>query len=177
MARTLAERQRVHEERKARVALENVKLVAEERKVRNRRLFEAGGLVEKAKLTGLASNALYGALLSLKDAADDPEQVERWAILGGRAFDREVKQREAGQEAIVVTFPKLVPKPVTAALRAASFRFNRILQHWEGLAPYDVADRIAKENGGIARRIAPSEHAAQEGQLANRANGTDNPVV
>jgi len=167
MARTLAERQRVHEERKARIALENIKLAAEERKVRNRRLFEAGGLVEKAKLSGLPSNALYGALLSLKDMVDDPEQVERWAILGGRAFDREAKLREAG----VVIFPQLVPKPVAAALRAAGFRFNRILQHWEGLAPYDVAERIAKENGGAARRIVPSAHGAQDGGTANGANG------
>jgi len=171
MARTLAERQRVHEERKARIALENVKLAAEERKVRNRRLFEAGGLVEKAKLSGLPSNALYGALLSLKDMVDDPEQVERWATLGGRAFDRETKLREAGQEAIVVTFPQLVPKPVAAALRAAGFRFNRILQHWEGLAPYDAAERIAKENGGAARRVVPSAHGAQDGRAANGANG------
>lgn len=170
MARTLAERQRVHEERKARIALENIKLAAEERKVRNRRLFEAGGLVEKAKLSGLPSNALYGALLSLKEAADDPEQVEHWATLGGRVFDREAKLREAGQEAIVVTFPQLVPKPVATALRAAGFRFNRILQHWEGLAPYDAAERIAKENGGAARRIAPAASGGYEGGTANGAD-------
>jgi len=177
MARTLAERQRVHEERKARVALENVKLIAEERKVRNRRLFEAGGLVEKAKLSDLPSNALYGALLSLKDAADNPEQVERWATLGGRAFDREAKQREAGQEAIIVTFPKLVLKPIAAALRAAGFRFNRILQHWEGLAPYYVAERIAKENGGTARRNSPGANTGHDGITINGADGANSPAV
>lgn len=174
MARTLAERQRVHEERKARLAVDDIKLAAEKRKVRNRSLFEAGGLVEKANLSGLPSNVLYGALLSLKDMTDDPEQVERWATLGGRAFDREAKLREAGQEAIVVTFPKLVPKPVAAALRAAGFRFNRILQHWEGLAPYDVAERIAKENGGVARRIAPG---AGDGHEGGATNGPDRPAV
>jgi hypothetical protein len=171
MARTLAERQRVHEERKARIAAADAKFAAEERKLRNRRLFEAGGLVEKAKLSGLPSNALYGALLSLKDAAEDPEQVERWATLGGRAFDREAKQREAGQEAIVITFPQLVPKPVAAALRAAGFRFNRILRHWEGLASHDIAERIAKENGGAAQRVAPSTQGAQPGASANGADG------
>lgn len=170
MARSLAERQKAHEERKARLAAVDTKLAAEERKLRNRRLFEAGGLVEKAKLTNLPSNALYGALLSLKDAADDPAQVERWAVLGGRAFDREAKQREAGQEAIVVIFPQLVPKPVAAALRAAGFRFNRILQHWEGLAPYDVAERIAKEQGGAVRRIVPSAQGAPDGEAANGVN-------
>jgi len=171
MARSLAERQQIHAQRKARLAAEDSKIALEQRKLRNRRLFEAGGLVEKAKLTELPSNALYGALLSLRDAADDPEQVERWAILGGRAFDREAKQRDAGREAVIVTFPKLVPKPVAAALRAAGFRFNRILQHWEGLAPYDTAQRIAKENGGAARRVVPSTHDAQQGETVNGVDG------
>ncbi len=177
MARSLAERQQIHAQRKARLAEEDSKIALEQRKLRNRRLFEAGGLVEKAKLTELPSNALYGALLSLRDAADDPAQVERWAVLGGRAFDREAKQREAGQEAIIVTFPKLVLKPIAAALRAAGFRFNRILQHWEGLAPYDIAEHIAKENGGTARRISPGANAGLEGTTINGADGADSPAV
>ncbi len=71
MARTLAERQRAHEQSKARLTEAEAKLKLDERRQRTRRLIEAGALVEKAALLELDSNALYGALLSLRDRGDD----------------------------------------------------------------------------------------------------------
>ena len=65
MARTLVERLRAHGQVRARVAEADVKLKLDERKQRTRRLVEKTGLLE------LDSNALYGALLSLYDGADD----------------------------------------------------------------------------------------------------------
>ena len=88
MARTLSERLRAHEQQKARLAEAEAKLRLDERKQRTRRLVEAGALVEKSMLLELDSNALYGALLSLRDGADDTKQVEQWAALGGRAAPR-----------------------------------------------------------------------------------------
>ena len=67
MARSLAERIRAHEQHKARLAEQEAKLKDAERKVRTRRLVQAGGLVDKAGLLDLDSNALYGAFLSLRD--------------------------------------------------------------------------------------------------------------
>src|ERR1700712_948893 len=89
MARTLAERLRAHEQSKARLAEAEAKIKLAERKQRTRRLVEAGALVEKVGLLELDSNALYGALLSLRDGAADKKQVDQWAILGGRSFARE----------------------------------------------------------------------------------------
>ena len=77
MARTLSERLRAHEQQKARLAEAEAKLKLDERKQRTRRLVEAGALVEKVGLLELDSNALYGALLSLRDGADDKAQVEK----------------------------------------------------------------------------------------------------
>ncbi|MBN8909261.1 MAG: hypothetical protein J0H99_22290 [Rhodospirillales bacterium] len=56
MARTLSERMRAHEQQKAKLA---------------QRFGEIAGLLD------LDSNALYGALLSLRDGADDKTQVEK----------------------------------------------------------------------------------------------------
>jgi hypothetical protein len=81
MARSLAERLRAHEQQKARLAEQEAKLKADERKARTRQLIQAGGLIDKAGLLELEPNALYGALLSLRDSAGDPEQVRngrRW---------------------------------------------------------------------------------------------------
>ena len=154
MARSLAERLRAHEQQKARLAEQEARLRDAERRARTRRLIEAGGLIDKAGLLDLDSNALYGALLSLRDGADDKDQITKWAALGGRAFAREARLRDEGKEAIVLTFPAPLAKDVTTTLRQAGFRFSKVMQHWEGLARFDEAEVVASTHGGTARRVA-----------------------
>jgi hypothetical protein len=161
MPRSLSDRIRAHEQRKARLAEEDAKLKLAERKARTRHLIQAGGLVDKAGLLDLDSNALYGALLSLRDGASNPEQVARWAALGGRAFAREAQHEDEGKEAVVLTFPQRLGREATNALRAAGFRFNRLLQHWEGRARPDAAEVAAAAYGGEVRRVAPTVPAEQ----------------
>jgi len=175
MARSLAERLRAHEQQKARLAEEEAKIRDAERKARTRRLIEAGALAEKAGLLDLDVNALYGALLSLKEGAADTEQVAQWAALGGRTFAREARLRDEGKEPIVLTFPAPLAKEVTATLRAAGFRFSKVLQHWEGLAKPDDADALAKPHGGTVRRINPPVDAGSgpNGQPGNEGPADD----
>ena len=160
MARSLAERLRVHEQQKARLAEQEAKLKADERKARTRQLIQAGGLVDKAALLELEPNALYGALLSLHGGAADPEQLRQWTALGGRAFAREARLAEEGKETIVLAFPAALGRDATTALRGAGFRFNKLLQHWEGLARFDEAEALAREYGGTVRRVANAETPA-----------------
>ena len=155
MVRSLAERLRAHEQQKARLAEQEAKLRTAERKARTRRLIEAGGLVDKVGLLDLEANAVYGALLSLREGASDNKQVAHWAALGGRAFAREARARDDGKEPIVLSFPAALAKDATTPLRAAGFRFNTVLQHWEGLARFDEAQLLAKQHGGTARRVTP----------------------
>jgi hypothetical protein len=155
MVRTLAERLHAHEQQKARLAEQEAKLKTAERKARTRRLIEAGGLVDKAGLLDLDANALYGALLSLRDGADNKDQVSKWAALGGRTFAREARLRDEGKEVIVITFPHALTKEATAPLRAARFRFNKVMQHWEGLARFEEAEKLAATHNGSARRVTP----------------------
>jgi hypothetical protein len=154
MVRSLAERLHAHEQQKARLAEQEAKLKDAGRRARTRRLIEAGGLIEKVGLLELDANALYGALLSLRDAAGDKDQLGRWAALGGRTFAREARLRDAGKEPVIVTFPAPLTRETTNALRTAGFRFSKVMQHWEGLALYDEASRLAAGHGGTARRVA-----------------------
>jgi hypothetical protein len=154
VARLLAERLRAHEQQKARLAEQEAKLKDAGRKARTRRLIEAGGLIEKTGLLDLDANALYGALLSLRDGSSNAKQVEQWATLGGRTFAREARARDEGKEPIVLTFPAALAKETTATLRTAGFRFNKVLQHREGLARVEDAQQLAKEHGGTARQVA-----------------------
>ncbi len=165
MVRSLAERLRAHEQQKARLAEQEAKLKTAERKARTRRLIEAGGLVDKAGLLDLDTNALYGALLSLRDGSGDKDQVSKWTAFGGRAFVREARLRDEGKEAIVLTFPAALTKDATNTLRHAGFRFSKVLQHWEGLARFDDAEKLATTHGGAARRVtapAPPSPPAQQ---------------
>jgi len=157
MARSLAERLRAHEQQKARLAEQEAKLKADERKARTRQLIQAGGLIDKAGVLELEPNALYGALLSLRERAGDAEQVRQWAALGGRTFAREARLAEEGKEAIVIAFAAALGRDATTALRGAGFRFNKLLQHWEGLARFDEAEAFAREYGGTVRRVANAE--------------------
>ena len=152
MVRSLAERLREHEQRKARLAQQQAKLKTAERNAHTRRLIEAGGLVEKAGLLRLDARTLYGALLSLSGAAEDKSEVERWTALAGEA-----RGPDHGKEALVLTFAAALDRVAATQVRAAGFRFNRVLQHWEGLARRDEAEKLARANGGTLTAIAASE--------------------
>jgi Conjugal transfer protein TraD len=168
MVRSLAERMRAHEQQKARLAEQEAKLKDAERRARTRRLIEAGGLIDKAGLLDLDANALYGALLSLRDGATDKDQVGKWAALGGRAFAHEARLRDEGKEALVLTFPAPLAKEATNALRQAGFRFSKIMRHWEGLSHFAEAEALATAHGGTARRVA-SDDPRQEPTTAEAA--------
>ena len=77
------------EQRRNRLAQEHAMLNTKLRKIRTRRLIELGGLVSKAKLEGWNANALYGALLFVKEKEEDRGQVEHWVKKGGEAFGKE----------------------------------------------------------------------------------------
>jgi hypothetical protein len=162
MPRSLADRIRAHEQHKARLAEQEAKLKEDTRKDRNRRLFRAGGLVDKAGLLDLESNALYGALLSLRDGVHDPAQVERWTTLGGRTFAREKQLEDEGKELVIATFPGPLGKPAAVQLRIAGLRFNRLMQHWEGRAHFTEVEEVARTCGGKVQRVAA--HAAADEQ-------------
>ncbi len=156
MARTsLAERMTRLEQQKARLAADEARIKNDERKARTRRLIEAGGLVEKAGLLDLESNALYGALLSLASHAKDAAHVAEWAKAGGHIFDLEAKARDAGLEPLTVTFAGALPTPFTTQLRAAGLRWNKVLHHWEGLADHAAVASLAAEHDGEVQRVRP----------------------
>jgi hypothetical protein len=169
MARTsLAERMTRLDQQKARIAEQEAKLKTDERKQRTRRLIEAGALIEKAGLLDLDANALYGALLSLNARMKDAALVAQWAKAGGQVFDREAKARDALKEPLVVTFAKALPTPFTTQLRAAGLRWNKVLQHWEGLADPDTVAELCGEHDGALRRLRPPDSSTKEPERAHR---------
>ena len=154
--RSLAERVRAYEQQKARLADTEAKLKLAEKRARTRRLIETGGLIEKAGLNEIAMDALYGALLSLRGGIANNKQLEQWASAGAEALAEEARELDRHREPIVLTFANAPSKEEALVLKAGGFRFNKVLQHWEGLTRFEDAQELAAAHGGKARRVAPA---------------------
>lgn len=158
--RSLADRVRAYEQQKARLADTEAKLKLAEKRARTRRLIETGGLIEKVGLSELATDALYGALLSLRDGAGNNKQREQWASVGSEALAEDARALDRSLEAIVLTFPGALTRDEALVLKTGGFRFNKVLQHWEGLARFEEARELAASHGGKARKVSPAVTAA-----------------
>jgi len=151
------------EQQRAKLAEQEAKLKADERKQRTRRLVEAGTLAEKAGLLDLDEAALYGALLSLAASAGDKTKIAEWAKAGKAALDEQTKAGDAAKEPLTITFPAPLPTAFSTRLRAAGLRWNKLLQHWEGLVDPDAVAELAAEHDGSVTRVRASDGLHKNG--------------
>ncbi len=82
MAVTLGDRLAKHARQKARLEERERVLKEQERRARTRTLISMGSLVDKAGLSQLDTDALYGALLTLERGVDDDATIKRWRKIG-----------------------------------------------------------------------------------------------
>jgi hypothetical protein len=117
------------EQKKARVAMEETKLKIKERKMRTRALIEKGGLITKAGLDHLPTNALYGGLLSLKKNLNTNENLlSSWIVHGNAAFNSETKNSIP----VILKFDDEPSSDIRTFIRSHGLRFNRFRQEWYG---------------------------------------------
>jgi hypothetical protein len=132
------------EQKKARLAAEEVKFKIKERKARTRLLIELGGLVVKAELESLPSNTLYGALLSLKDQMQTNNQniIDNWTKVGRSVFDKEEKDKQT----IILTFEAEPTKELTSKIRNLGLKWNFVRKEWYGcVTDMDLLKETLKE--------------------------------
>jgi hypothetical protein len=128
---TIEEQKTKLEQKKARMILEEARLKIKERKMRTRSLIEKGGLITKAGLDHLPSNALYGALISIKKDLDDNENLlSGWIVKGNTAFNAEQKDTTP----VILKFPEEPNSDIRAFVRSHGLRFNSFRQEWYGNA-------------------------------------------
>jgi hypothetical protein len=117
------------EQKKNRLIAEETKLKLKERKARTRHLIEHGGLIAKAELSHLNSNALYGALLSLKEQLKKtPEIKEAWINKGDQVFTAEQKLFTP----VILTFESQPEKEIRDQIRSLGLRWNKFRKEWYG---------------------------------------------
>jgi hypothetical protein len=148
--RSLAERMRAFEQRKAKLADVEAKLKLAERRSHLRRCIRIGDLAVKAGLADLSDEALYGAMLAL--AKEGPAAHQRWSTEGAAALAAQ-KPDGADRQPVVLTFATPPVAAVVETLRTCGFRYNRLLRHWEGLVDVEEASALAQSHGGVARAV------------------------
>lgn len=117
------------EQKKAKMQLEETRLKLNERKARTRHLIEMGGLVTKAGLDDLPTNALYGALLSIKKDLDANENlVSSWIVKGNAAFTKEKQEATP----VILKFSDEPNKDIRDFIRSHGLRYNKFRQEWYG---------------------------------------------
>jgi hypothetical protein len=118
-----------------------------ERKSRNRKIFELGGLVEKAQLDSLNTNQLYGAFLEIADKSRNAEALKKWELNGGSAFNSDAKEKG---EAVVVTFPEKPSLEIRKQIREFGLKWNSFREEWQGLCKIDdIADFVKVHRGNL----------------------------
>lgn len=143
------------EQKKNRLIAEETKLKLKERKMRTRHLIEVGGLVTKAGLDHLPSNALYGALLSLKEQLNKKEEImSAWILQGKAAFNKEQKETTA----VICKFADEPIKEIRDSIRSLGMRWNRFRNEWYG----NVADVDS-----LKKELADTKHTMETIQSDN----------
>ena len=124
------EQQKVRlEQKKNRLIAEETRLKLKERKMRTRKLIELGGLIAKARLDHIDTNTLYGALLSLADAAKQNDNMIRvWTEAGKHALEQE----QALFTAVIVKFSEQPNESVRKKIRLIGLRWNSFRGEWYG---------------------------------------------
>ena len=119
------------EQKKARLVMQETRLKIQERKRRTKRLIEIGGLVVKAELDFLSSNAIYGGLLEMqKQLSQDKSIVSKWESIGKNAFEQEQKLSTP----VIISFQEAPPADVKSTVRSHNLRWNSFRKEWYGNA-------------------------------------------
>lgn len=117
------------QQKKNKIAAEETRLKLRERKMRTRHLIELGGLVVKAELDHLPTNTLYGALLTLRSALIEDNNIKAyWTKIGSEKFDLE--QREFTP--VIIKFDQQPEKNIRDTLRSHDLKWNKFRSEWYG---------------------------------------------
>lgn len=108
---------------------QEMKLKFAERKAKTRHLIETGGLVVKAGLDHLPNNALYGALLSIKEELEKNDLVmAAWVVKG----EKELNKEQMESVSVILNFETQPEKEMRDQIRSLGLRWNNFRSEWYG---------------------------------------------
>lgn len=163
--RSLDERLAAFEQKKARLADIESRLKLAEKRAHTRRIYAVASLLEKCGLLQEDDETLYGAFLETCEGMKDAKVRGQWRLTGSQALEDETRTEQQGREPIVLTFPTPPAREMASRLKEAGFRYNKILQHWEGVARFEDAEQIASSCAGVASRYGEASRPPPPSEL------------
>lgn len=148
----LEKRQRLAQ-RKNRLKEMEASINAQERKKRTRKLIELGGLVLKANLEEWNSNALLGALLSIKESESDKKQMGSWTHKGGVAFSSE----KSPKTPVIIKFKDKPSDEIRVTLKSLGLKWNALRKEWEGYTEVSNLKELLATQKAIIQELETSK--------------------
>lgn len=130
--------------KKERLEKKEKMLREKERKLHTRQLIKSGELISKANISHLSPSVLLGALLEIKEKAQDKEVLREWETKGNRELSRDLKE---GAQRLIVTFDSVLDEQAKNALKALKFRWNAFRREWYGFGEKESIERDFKAFG------------------------------
>ena len=153
MRKNLQQRKAELERQKIAIMGKEKALKETERRERTKKLIEIGGLVAKAGIDTLDTNALYGALLTIKEKMNKPETLGQWSQKGASAFAKGINEGDGVP--LIVQFKEKPSEEARSAIRALGLKWNVIRQEWQGIASLeDVKSVAAHYSGSVVSMIS-----------------------
>ena len=115
------------------------KLKEKERKNKVKSLIALGKLFQQAKLDHLDQNTLLGALIQLKQQANNSEICKQWKDLGQR---QEIKEEKIP---FSISFYSTPSKTTINNLRQHGFKWNRFRQEWYGYSSPKTIEALTND--------------------------------
>jgi predicted small secreted protein len=91
-------------------------------------LIKKAQFITKAGLEHLPDNALFGALLSLKQQLNDNENIiSSWIVHGNQAFNKENQHNN-----VICKFTSHPAREVRDFIKSIGLNWNKLTRRWEG---------------------------------------------
>lgn len=101
-----------------------------ERKFRTKKLIEFGSLISKAGIDNLEFEALYGALLDIKEKSIDEPVIKTWIEKGSHALNHEKVNQS---QRLIISFSSEPSAEAKDLLKKMRFKWNIFRREWYGI--------------------------------------------
>lgn len=119
-------------------------LKEKERKIQTKKLIRSGELISLAQIEHLDPVALLGALLEIREKAEDKNTIKEWTSKGQASLA--IDQIENAQQ-LILAFEAELSSEIKSTLKKLKFKWNPFRKEWYGLGKREEIESIFKDCG------------------------------
>jgi hypothetical protein len=135
---------------KNRLRAKELELRLQEKKDKDRKIFQVGKLAYKANLTGMDTEALFGALLEISEKINNPESLKKWRERAASVTDN-VKEKG---DSIAISFESTPSSDAKNKLKELGLRYNKFRNEWNGYVSKEEAKTALEKFGAIVNTVS-----------------------